>query len=82
MKREQFQITSTAGHNVIKFKWNAALREIERLVKEMANNDGAGSVYHLTDKESIKSDCYFTSGFREWTREDGLIVKFSVIKVD
>ena len=79
MKRQQFHITSTAGHNVIKFKWNSSIREIERLVKELAVNDKA--TYSLTNSESIKDGFSHAMGLREWTRQDGLVVKFMVSKI-
>lgn len=39
MKREQFLITSTEGHNVVKFAWNSARREVQRLMQEYANSN-------------------------------------------
>lgn len=36
MKSEQFLITSTKGHNVIKYKWNSARKEVGRLMQEYA----------------------------------------------
>lgn len=42
MKREQFLITSTTGHNVTKTEWGAANREVMRLIQEHANNSGEG----------------------------------------
>lgn len=79
MKREQFRVTSNAGHDVIKSKWNAAIRETERLIKETARAEE--TVYELTDSDSLKVDFGFVSGTREWTRRDGRKVVFTVQKI-
>lgn len=67
MKREKFEITSTVGHREIKHAWNASLREIERLVRELARD--AGVVYTLCDSRSVKEGFYFVSGSRVWENQ-------------
>lgn len=70
MKREQFQITSSEGHNVIKSKWNSANREVERLIGEIANEEGV--TYRLIDSESVKEGFYHVSGIRVWATGETL----------
>lgn len=64
MKREQFQITSSEGHDVIKSKWNSANREVEHLIGEIANEEGV--TCRLVDSESVKEGFYHISGVRVW----------------
>lgn len=79
MKREQFRITSTAGHDVIKFKWNSAIHETERIIKEIARKENA--VYDLTAKDTMKAGFAHVAGSREWTRADGQVVTFTIVKL-
>jgi hypothetical protein len=80
MKREEFLITSTEGHNVVKNKWNSANREVERLVGEVAQVEGAD--YRLTDSKSEKTGFYHVSGVRVWTRKsDGKEISFFITKI-
>lgn len=79
MKREQFLITSTDGHEVIKFKWNSASREVETLVKELANTEQ--TTYNLIDKESIKEGLNHVRGSRTWKSVDGRVVVFNIEKI-
>lgn len=69
MKREEFLITSTAGHSVIKHKWNSANREIERIMGEIAQAEG--KTYRLIDSQSEKQGFYHVSGSRTWATELG-----------
>ena len=34
MKREHFLITSTEGHNVTKYAWNSARKEVQSIMQE------------------------------------------------
>lgn len=80
MKREQFHIKSTVGHNVTKSTWNSSIRAIEKMAKQLAVDTGAN--YHLTDSESIKEGFYFVRGFRTWTNQkNGCQVVFSINKI-
>lgn len=79
MKREQFLITSTDGHNVIKFKWNSANREVENLVGLTAQAEGVD--YHLIDSESVKEGFHHVKGSRTWKSVDGKVVVFTIQKV-
>lgn len=79
MKREHFLITSTNGHNVIKFKWNSANREVESLIGEVAKSEGIN--YHLVDSKSVKEGAYHVKGSRTWKSTDGKVVVFTIEKV-
>lgn len=79
MKREEFLITSTDGHEVVKFKWNSANREVEGLVKELANTEQ--TTYHLIDKESVKEGFNHVKGSRTWKSVNGKVVVFNIQKV-
>ena len=78
MKREQFLITSTIGHNVIKTKWNAANREVQRLIQEHANNNEGA--WALVESTSEKQGFYHASGVRVWESDKGEKVTFFITK--
>tara|TARA_Y100000114_G_C11764120_1_gene332307 strand:- start:15649 stop:15897 length:249 start_codon:yes stop_codon:yes gene_type:complete len=78
MKRERFLITSTKGHNVIKYSWNAARKEVQRLMQEYANENGGQ--WMLTSKAE-KQGFYFVSGVMIYTdTQAGKEVTFSIKK--
>jgi hypothetical protein len=52
MKRKLYRITSSVGHNTTKNAWNSSIREIEKLVREMATAEN--SSYELTGSHSEK----------------------------
>lgn len=79
MKREQFLITSTEGHKVIKYKWNSANREVEALIAEIADQEC--SHWSLIESESQKTGKFHTSGVRVWKRTDGKRISFFITKV-
>lgn len=79
MKRENFLITSTEGHEVIKFKWNSANREVENLIGEVAKNEGSN--WNLVESESEKQGFHHISGVRVWERKDGKRISFFITKV-
>lgn len=79
MKRENFLITSTDGHKVIKFKWNSAKREVENLIGEVAQTEGVS--YHLVDSESVKEGLYHVKGSRTWKSTEGKVIVFTIEKV-
>lgn len=79
MKREQFLITSTECHNVVKYKWNSANREVENLIGEVANEDGER--WSLVQSESEKDGKFHISGVRVWERTDGKQITFFITKV-
>lgn len=59
MQREEFLITSTAGHNVIKYKWNSARKEVARLMQEWVNKEAEKELlnilmYNLVESASEK----------------------------
>jgi hypothetical protein len=77
MKRKQYQITSTLGHDVIKNAWNSSIREIEKLAKELATQEGAD--YHLTGGDSFMKGFEHVQGTRDWTNsKNGCTVVFHV----
>ena len=79
MKREQFRITSTEGHNIVKSAWNSSNRAIEKLAKELAIRDE--TYYCKSGSQSVKDGFYFTSGTREWTNQNtGATVLFTIAK--
>ena len=76
MKREQFLITSTKGHNVIKYAWKSARKEVQRLMQEYANENGGQ--WMLTSKAE-KQGFYFVSGVMIYTdTQAGKEVTFSI----
>lgn len=79
MKREQFSITSTDGHNVTKTKWNASNRCVEDLVKALANAEQ--TTYNLVDSESVKEGFNHVKGSRTWKSKEGKVVVFTIEKV-
>jgi len=83
MKREEFLITSTEGHNVIKNAWNSANREVEKLVGEIAKSEGRD--YRLIDSKSEKEGFYHVSGVRVWgtgvTLHDAKEISFFITKI-
>lgn len=79
MKREEFIITSTEGHKALKYKWNSANREVERLIGELAKEEF--SQWHLVDSQSEKSGKFHVSGVRVWERLDGKQISFFITKV-
>lgn len=79
MKREQFLITSTEGHNTIKFKWNSARKEVQRLMQEYA--DSNGGAYTLESK-SEKQGFYYVSGVMVYTdMATGKEISFFITKI-
>lgn len=87
MKREQFLITSTAGHNVIKYKWNSARQEVHRLMQEYANQQGEKELlsilqYELIENESEKQGFYHVSGMMTWQEKvTGDKISFFITKI-
>lgn len=79
MKREQFRITSTEGHNIVKSAWNSSNRAIEKLAKELAIRDE--TYYCLSGSQSVKDGFNHVSGTREWTNQKtGATVLFTIAK--
>jgi hypothetical protein len=79
MKRKLYRITSSVGHNTTKNAWNSSIREIEKLVREMATAEN--TVYTLTgtngEKDSIGNHI---RGYREWQSKEGKYVMFDIEK--
>ncbi len=79
MKREQFLITSTEGHNVVKFKWNSARREVQRLMQEYANSSGGS---YTLESKSEKQGFYHVLGVAVYTdTATGKEISFFVTKI-
>lgn len=79
MKREEFLITSTEGHNVVKYKWNSARKEVQHLMQEYANNNGGQ--WFLVSK-SEKQGFHFVSGVMIYTdTKAGKEISFFITKI-
>ena len=79
MKREQFLITSTAGHNVIKYKWNSARKEVQSLMQEYANANGG---QYTLESKSEKQGFHFVSGVMVYTEAvTGKEISFFITKI-
>ena len=77
MKSQQFLITSTVGHNVIKSSWNSSIRASEGMAKDLAN--AAECTFTLCDSSSVKEGFYHVAGSRSWKNsKNGSVVVFSV----
>lgn len=87
MKREEFLITSTKGHNVIKYKWNSARKEVGRLMQEYANQQGEKELlsileYELIENKSEKEGFYHVSGVMTWKEKmNGDTISFFITKI-
>lgn len=85
MKREQFLITSTEGHNAVKYKWNSAKREVARLMQEYANANAPlldPSVFEIVQNESEKDGFYHVSGVMTWKEKyTGKEISFFITKI-
>lgn len=78
MKREEFLITSTKGHNSVKYKWNAARKEVQRLMQEYANSNGG---QYTLESKSEKQGFHFVSGVMVYTCEStGKEISFFITK--
>lgn len=79
MKREEFLITSTAGHNVIKYKWNSARKEVQILMQEYANANGG---QYTLESKSEKQGFHFVSGVMIYTdKATGKEISFFITKI-
>lgn len=81
MKREEFLITSTAGHNVIKTKWNAANREADKLLQQYANEHASATTWIMVESKSEKDGFYHVSGVRVWESDKGDKISFFITKI-
>ena len=87
MKREQFSITSTAGHNVIKYAWNSARREVHSLMQAWVNEQAKNELLHILEyelvrKESEKQGFYYVSGVMTWKEKtSGKEISFFITKI-
>lgn len=79
MKRDFFDITAVNGHAAVKHAWNASIRHIEDVVRQIARVEGTN--YRLIAAESEKdSSGNHVAGTRTWKGENGRTVTFSVRK--
>lgn len=87
MKREQFLITSTKGHNVTKYKWNSARKEVGCLMQEYVNQQGEKELlsileYELIENKSEKEGFYHVSGVMTWKEKvNGDTISFFITKI-
>lgn len=56
MKREEFLITSTEDHNVIKHKWNSARKEVARLMQEWVNVQAEKELLSILQYELMQNE--------------------------
>ncbi|MGL6227940.1 MAG: hypothetical protein ACRC3J_01860 [Culicoidibacterales bacterium] len=78
MKRENFEIRFE-GQVVIKHTWNAAQREVEKLIRNIALEEG--QAYSLTSKTSELHPTMYKKhhkGTRVWTGDNGKQVSFEI----
>lgn len=80
MKRENFTITCNGRFAATKHKWNAACREVEKIVRATARIEG--TIYSLTDSASAKDEQGYghVSGRRVWTSVGGTKLEFHIAK--
>lgn len=79
MKREEFLITSTQGHNCTKYKWNSARKEVQRLMQEYVNTNGG---CYTLESTSEKQGFHFVSGAMVYTCENtGKEISFFITKI-
>lgn len=87
MKREQFLITSTEGHNVVRFKWNSARKEVHSLMQSWVNKEAEKELlkvleYELVREESEKQGFYYVSGVVTWKEKtSGKEISFFITKI-
>jgi hypothetical protein len=87
MKREEFLITSTEGHSTVKYKWNSARKEVQRLMQEFVNKEGERELlsfleYELTENKSEKQGFHFVSGVMGWKEKtSGKEISFFITKI-
>lgn len=82
MKRKNYVIESSDGRVQVKHAWNAALREIESMIRETAKSEG--TFYRLSGSKAEKGpDGFsFVRGYREWRGDNGRSVRFDIVKAD
>lgn len=79
MKREEFLITSTAGHNATKYKWNSARKEVQSLMQEYANANGG---QWTLESKSEKQGFHFVSGVMAYSETaTGKEISFFITKI-
>ena len=55
MKREHFLITSTEGHNAMKYAWNSARKEVQRLMQNWVNVEAEKELLHILQYNLVES---------------------------
>ena len=55
MQREQFLITSTQDHNVVKYKWNSARKEVHALMQAWVNVEAEKELLHILQYNIVDS---------------------------
>lgn len=78
MKRENFEIRFN-DQVVVKHAWNSSIREIEKIVKEIALEEQ--QMYTLTSKTSELHPTMYKkhhNGTRVWTGENGKQISFTI----
>lgn len=79
MKREKFQIKLNDEVVGVNFKWNAALRSMQKIAQENANRiDGS---FARTASAWTQEGIYHVSGTFVWTGSNGETLNFSIDKL-
>ena len=88
MKREQFLITSTKGHDVIKYKWNSARKEVQRLMQEWVNHEAEKELLHILEYQLVQNESekdnrgMHVSGIMTWREKtSGKEISFFITKI-
>lgn len=88
MKREQFLITSTEAHNVIKYKWNSARKEVQSLMQEWVNQEAEKELLHILEYQLVQNKSekdsrgMHVSGVMSWQEKtSGKEISFFITKI-
>lgn len=78
MERKNYLITSDHGHRIIKHAFNSSVREIEKMMREVAYSDNCS--FCLTEKTLVKDNAgNAVSGVRTWQGDNGKKVFFKIV---
>lgn len=81
MKRKIYRITSTAGHSAERYAWNAAMREMNAMMRQHAYLRGE-TWYRGASKLERGADGKptFARGEFPWSGPDGQTVTFTITR--
>lgn len=87
MKREHFLITSTEGHNAVKYAWNSARKEVQRMVQNWVNLEAEKDALHVlrfvleSESEKDARGRHVSGVMRYKEMETGREVSFFITKI-